>query len=565
MQVSSPVGFKFGEETSLKAKNMMNTKSIYTISELLLLFLLLFVSTSCKDNDEAEDTSNPVLISQNINEGEVVGPNGYVELVFNKAMRQAPDTEIYFNGGTVRVSINYEKVRYTFSDMENKECTFEIPAGALTDMQGRPYNEDFFLSFTAKSEISGGGKVFDAIVDSKGNGDFTTVQAAIDAVPGECTSPYKIFIANGTYNECVRVNKNKTFIHLIGESREGVKIQYAVNRVEDSDNTTSWPYSIFNENSPARKAGYSTDQNTVVLIEATDFYAANLSIINLYGAFSNRYTGGLGKNGQAEALINREDRFTLNNCLLVSYQDTWWTRYWDNTGSHRAYVYNSWIEGHTDYIWGSGDVLIENSTFYNTGNDGGSVITASRTNTNEKCGYVIKDCTVSGEDIRFSLGRSQSTTAKAVWINTKLEMDIIDSHWGYGGEIPTLFAEYNTVDKNGTVISTEGKTITSGNVSFTSSVLTPTEAARYTYGNIIATDGWNPKQYIETPLPAPANITMNGNELTWDDVSGAAGYLVFMNGNYAGQTTDTAVTLTNTDEGNIYTVKTVSQYGTISE
>ena len=41
-------------------------------------------------------------------------------------------------------------------------------------MQGRAYDEDFFLSFTAKSEISGGGKVFDAIVDSKGNGDYTT-------------------------------------------------------------------------------------------------------------------------------------------------------------------------------------------------------------------------------------------------------------------------------------------------------------------------------------------------------------------------------------------------------
>lgn len=53
-----------------------------------------------------------------------------------------------------------------------------------------------------------------------------------------------------------------------------------------------------------------------MLIEATDFYAENISIINLYGAFSNRHTGGLGKNGQAEALINREDRFALNNCLL---------------------------------------------------------------------------------------------------------------------------------------------------------------------------------------------------------------------------------------------------------
>lgn len=146
----------------------MNTNSINTISKYLLLFLLILTGASCNDNDDAEDTSIPVLISQNINDGDVVGPSGYVELTFSKAMRQAPDTEIYFNGGVVRVSINYEKVRYTFSGMENKECTFEVPAGALTDMQGRAYDEDFFLSFTAKSEISGGGKYSMQLLIQKG-------------------------------------------------------------------------------------------------------------------------------------------------------------------------------------------------------------------------------------------------------------------------------------------------------------------------------------------------------------------------------------------------------------
>ena len=76
----------------------MNTNSINTISKYLLLLLLILTGASCNDNDDAEDTSIPVLISQNINDGDVVGPSGYVELTFSKAMRQAPDTEIYFNG-----------------------------------------------------------------------------------------------------------------------------------------------------------------------------------------------------------------------------------------------------------------------------------------------------------------------------------------------------------------------------------------------------------------------------------------------------------------------------------
>ena len=56
----------------------MNTNSIYTISKYLFLFLLILTGISCNDNDDAEDTSIPVLISQNINDGDIVGPNGYV-------------------------------------------------------------------------------------------------------------------------------------------------------------------------------------------------------------------------------------------------------------------------------------------------------------------------------------------------------------------------------------------------------------------------------------------------------------------------------------------------------
>lgn len=540
----------------------MNTNSIYTVGKYLLLALLIFTGFACEDDEEAEDTSTPVLVSQNIADGDVVGPDGYVELVFSKAMRQAPDTEIYFNGRAIRISINYEKVRYSFSDMENEECTFEIPAGALTDMQGRAYNQDFFLNFTAKSEISTeGGDVFDAVVDQSGRGDFTTVQAAINAAPGNSTKPYLIFIAAGTYNECVNINSNKPFIHLIGESRDKVKIQFALNRVEASSNTMTWPYSIFNESSPARLAGYTTDQNAVVLINATDIYMENISIINLYGALSSRYDGGLGRDGQAEALVNRQDRLTMNNCRLVSWQDTWWSRYWNDNAIHRAYVYNSWIEGRTDYIWGSGDLLIENSTFYNT--SGGSVITASRTNPTDRWGYVIKDCTITGENgiSATSFGRSQAATTKTVWINTKLEMDIIDEHWNFSGQIPTLYAEYNTIDKNGNMIS-EPKLVGSGTNTFMSSVLTAAEAADYTYENIIATGDWNPKQYMETP-DSP-NPIKEGYVLNWNAVPGAAGYLIFMNNAYMVQTTATSVTLNNTDDNVIYTVRAVGRYGSLS-
>lgn len=538
----------------------MNSKSIYTAGKYLLLTLLIFTGFACGDDEETEDTSIPVLVSQNIADGDVVGPDGYIELVFSKAMRQAPETEIYFNGRAVRISINYEKVRYSYADMENEECTFEIPAGALTDMQGRAYNQDFFLNFTAKSDISAEGEdVFDAVVDASGRGDFTTVQAAINAAPANSTRPYLIFVTAGTYNECIRITNAKPFIHLIGESRERVKIQYAVNRVRESDNTTTWPYSIHNPESPARQAGYSENQESVVLIEASDFYAENITFINLFGALSSRYDGGLGRDGQAEVMMNRQDRFALNNCRLVSWQDTWWSRPYSNTAINRAYVSNSWIEGRTDYVWGSGTLLIENSTFYNAGN--GSLITA----VGDNGVFAMRDCIVDGESgiTPTSFGRPYRAGMTNVWINTQLKMDIVPSHWTAAwGNTPGLYGEYNTTDKNGMLISTEPKTVSDGNYSFQTAVLDASQADSYTYERLIATGDWSPKQFMEAP--ESPNPTKEGNVLSWNAVSGAVGYLIFMNNAYMAHTTATSVTLTNTDDSVIYTVRAVNRYGSLS-
>lgn len=62
-------------------------------------------------------------------------------------------------------------------------------------------------------------------------------------------------------------------------------------------------------------------------------------------------------------------------------------------------------------------------------------------------------------------------------------------------------------------------------------------------------------QYMETP-DSP-NPTKEGNILSWNAVPGAAGYLIFMNNAYMVQTTATSVTLNNTDDNVIYTVRAV--------
>ena len=91
----------------------MNTKYIYKISNYLFICMLALAVFACKDDDNSEDTSALTLVSSNITEGATLESNsGYVELTFNKKVRQAPNTSITFNDADIRIIILNNVVRY---------------------------------------------------------------------------------------------------------------------------------------------------------------------------------------------------------------------------------------------------------------------------------------------------------------------------------------------------------------------------------------------------------------------------------------------------------------------
>ena len=75
----------------------------------------------------------------------------------------------------------------------------------------------FFISANAQ---------YNKIVAMDGSGDYTTVQAAINAAPTSSSTPWVIFIKNGKYNEKVTIPSNKPNIQLIGESVADVIIYF---------------------------------------------------------------------------------------------------------------------------------------------------------------------------------------------------------------------------------------------------------------------------------------------------------------------------------------------------
>ena len=199
--------------------------------------------------------------------------------------------------------------------------------------------------------------VYDAIVDVNGAGDYTTVQEAIDHAPANRTSPWKIFIKDGRYNGLVRIPEEKPFIYLIGQDKDKVVITFKINCANpDNPKDAGKQYS---------KVNFGQQDCAVVVVQAHDFYAENISFENAYGIEAH-------SGPQALAIKTNNDRMAFFNCRFRSFQDTWMTS--TNGIDDRTYADSCWIEGAVDYFYGGGNAYVENSTFYNVRS--GSVIVA---------------------------------------------------------------------------------------------------------------------------------------------------------------------------------------------
>lgn len=546
---------------------------IITIGKNLAVVLLCVLALACKD-DKTVDGTALTLLSYTPHEDDNIPTEGVIELTFSKSVRQAPDTDITLNGTPVRVIITDNVVRAHYSLPLADHIRLLIPEGALTDMDGAQAFSGLDLNLPVRVEAH----PFDAIVDANGHGDYTSVQAAIDQAPANATQPYLIFVADGAYNECITIPANKPYIHLIGQSREGTRIQFLLNRVQWKDPATpkpeGWEYSAYNPDYQAT-TGLTSANEAVCLVLASDFHAENLSFVNLYGARADVY-GGRAANGQADALMTRADRISLYNCRMVSYQDTWWVRNnqsdrWRGL-NNRNYADSCWIEGKTDYLYGNGNLLVERSTFFNVGTSG-NVMTAGAHFPGTAWGHIMRGCTVDGlpsANGTTFFGRPWQQEPVAVWIDTRCKVSLDPAGWMDMGALPKVYGEYGTTDAEGNPVDTSRRKTTfavggkqvpyPGNI-----VLDAADAAKYTYDAIItADDGWDPRSYYtDKHLPAPAHVALDGTTLTWDGLNRAVCYLVFRDGVLLGQTTETTYTVPSAD--GTYTVRAANKYGNLSD
>ena len=209
-------------------------------------------------------------------------------------------------------------------------------------------------------------------VAGDGSGNYTTVQAAVNAAPAGQTSTFTITIKPGTYRGTVSIPSNKTHLSLVGAGSSAS----AVVLVENHASGTPKPGG----------GTYGTSGSATVTIAAADTTVSNLTMANDFNEASSTLSAK-----QAVAVNTSGDRVQFSGVRILGNQDTLLVNS-SGTAVRRLYVRNSYVEGDVDFIFGAGTMLFQNGevrslTRGSSSNNG--YITAAATNIANRYGFLF--------------------------------------------------------------------------------------------------------------------------------------------------------------------------------
>lgn len=255
-----------------------------------------------------------------------------------------------------------------------------------------------FLIVCTLISISATAQVKRIIIAKDGNGNFTTVQKAFDAVPVNNKKRVTIIIKNGVYKEKLHLDSSKQFVTIIGEDKFKTILTYDDHTGKISSNGDT----------------INTRTSASFIVKANNFSAENITIQNDAG-----FTAG-----QAVGLESNGDKAYFYNCRIVGNQDILFT----NNDNSRQYYKDCYIEGTTDFIFGSSTVWFEHCHIHSKKN---SHVTAASTPQGHPYGYVFNDCILTGDTSLHgvSLGRPWRQYASVTYIHCYIGPHILPEGW----------------------------------------------------------------------------------------------------------------------------------------
>lgn len=326
------------------------------------------------------------------------------------------------------------------------------------------------------------------IIAKDGSGDFTSIQAAIDAAPAYSRSPVILLVRAGEYRERVIVNKDN--IRLVGEDRDAAVITHS-GCAKDT-------------NSEGKPKG--TFLSYTFLVTGSNVEVENLTIRNDAG--DGRVVG------QAVAVYAAGDRGVWRNVRMIAAQDTLFCgptmpkvakdalpiRIPEGVESvgdcppvgGRQYFEDCFIQGDVDFIFGPYRCWFERCTLYM--NACGGWYTAANTPEQSPYGMVFHRCTLIGACAPGAayLGRPWRAFARTVFLECGMDECVSPqgfADWEGGPCITERCGEY----------ATRGAQADQSARHPAQKRMTREEAALYTVSEVIGGyDHWNPQQRVPT-------------------------------------------------------------------
>ena len=253
------------------------------------------------------------------------------------------------------------------------------------------------------------------IVSQDGTCDFTSLQAAVDAIPEEAGPEDRtIWIRNGVYQE--RVIVHRSHLRILGESAEGVVLTGSAFALQIHPDGTE----------------RTTFRTATLMTTGRDIQVENLTVRN---------DAGDGRQvGQAVAVYAAGDQGRWIGCRFIAHQDTLYCGplripdvvadagnrcgkaemvplVQDGHPSHsRQFFDHCYIEGDVDFIFGSYRCWFEQCTLF-MGARGGWY-TAANTNAAQESGFVFHRCSLTGccPEGKGYLGRPWRAGAATVFL-----------------------------------------------------------------------------------------------------------------------------------------------------
>ncbi|GER28052.1 pectin lyase-like superfamily protein [Striga asiatica] len=234
-----------------------------------------------------------------------------------------------------------------------------------------------------------------------GPADFTSVQAAVDAVPVNNTEDVLILIGPGYYMEKVVVPASKPYITMEGAGRESTVIEWhdrACDRGPDGQQLRTY-------------------HTASVSVFSSYFSARNIS-------FKNTSPAPLpGMHGwQAVAFRISGDKAFFSGCGFYGAQDT----LCDDAGRH--YFKDCYIEGSIDFIFGNGRSMYKDCELHSIARRFGSIAAQGRNSIDEKTGFAFVNCRVTGTGPLY-VGRAMGQYSRIVFSYTYFDDVVAHGGW----------------------------------------------------------------------------------------------------------------------------------------